>query len=103
MILALPGVAEIAVVAAPDRRYGEVPVAFLVPAADPPPSANELVAALRAAEVARQKTPVRWHVVDELPKNASGKVKKFELVARLAAAAQDHPPPPAAHRERSQP
>lgn len=103
VILALPGVAEIAVVAAPDRRYGEVPVAFLVPAADPPPSANELVAALRASEVARQKTPVRWHVVDELPKNASGKVKKFELVARLAAAAQDHPPPPAAHRERSQP
>lgn len=80
-----PAVAAVAVVAAPDRRFGEVPAAFLV--AQPGnegPDADALVAFLAEKGAARQKTPVHWRWVDELPVNASGKVKKFELVAGLA-------------------
>lgn len=83
VIVGHPAVEEVAVVAAPDRRFGEVPVAFIVPATADHPTDDELVDALRAAEVARQKTPVTWHFVDELPKTPSDKVKKFELIQRL--------------------
>ncbi|CNJ23624.1 coA-dependent ligase [Mycobacterium tuberculosis] len=43
-------------------------------------SAEDLSRHLRAAGLARQKTPVAWHFVDALPMTPSGKVKKFELV-----------------------
>ncbi len=89
VVIGHPAVAEIAVVAGPDRRFGEVPVAFVVPSADRVPSPSELIAELEHAGVARQKTPVAWHIVDELPKNASGKVMKFELIERLGAISPD--------------
>lgn len=79
-----PDVAAVAIVAGPDRRFGEVPAAFLVaaPGSAPLPE-SELAAFLAERGVARQKTPVHWRWVEELPVNASGKVKKFELVAQL--------------------
>lgn len=86
VIVAHSGVDEIAVVAAPDRRFGEVPAAFVVAAAGATPTEADLIETLRAASVARQKIPAHWYFVDELPTNASGKVKKFELVARVVAA-----------------
>ncbi len=78
----LVGPPGVAVVAAPDRRYGEVPAAFVV-AGDGGVRPEELATSLAEASVARQKTPVHWRFVDALPVNASGKVKKFELVAQL--------------------
>ena len=78
-----PGVEEVAVVAAPDRRYGEVPAAFVVASTEAPPTESELVETLQMAGVARQKTPVHWFFVEELPVNSSGKVKKFELVNQI--------------------
>jgi len=88
VIVGHPAVAEVAVVAAPDRRFGEVPVAFIVAVSQEHPADDELVDALREAEVARQKTPVAWHFVDDLPKTPSNKVKKFELIRRLLADSQ---------------
>jgi acyl-CoA synthetase (AMP-forming)/AMP-acid ligase II len=41
---------------------------------------------LHTGGLARQKNPVAWHFVDSLPMTPSGKVKKFELVARIDAA-----------------
>ena len=43
----------------------------------------EVAAHVAAAGVARQKTPGRLEIVAQLPRNASGKVRKFELRARL--------------------
>jgi non-ribosomal peptide synthetase component E (peptide arylation enzyme) len=39
-----------------------------------------------AAGVAKQKTPERLEVVDDLPRNLTGKLKKVELRDRLRAA-----------------
>ncbi|MCW2690527.1 MAG: coA-dependent ligase [Mycobacterium sp.] len=80
VLAAHPAVRQAAVVAGPDARFGEVPVAFVVLDGATYPSAEELAGHLRATGVARQKTPVAWHFVDFLPMTPSGKVKKFELV-----------------------
>jgi acyl-CoA synthetase len=81
VLAAHPAVRQAAVVAGPDARFGEVPVAFVVLDGAERPSAEELVGHLRATGVARQKTPVAWHFVESLPMTPSGKVKKFELIA----------------------
>jgi acyl-CoA synthetase len=80
LLLAHPAVRQAAVVAGPDARFGEVPVAFVV-LDGAEASVGDLAGHLQAAGLARQKTPVAWHFVDSLPMTPSGKVKKFELVA----------------------
>jgi acyl-CoA synthetase (AMP-forming)/AMP-acid ligase II len=69
-----PGVREAAVVGVPDRRWGEVVRAVVVPA-DParPPDPDELRAHTRAL-VAGFKVPAQWSFVDALPRNAGGKL-----------------------------
>ncbi len=78
------GVAQVAVVGIPDERLGEVGCAFVVPRAghDGDALAAELVAWARQ-QMANYKVPRRVEVVDALPLNASGKVLKTELRARL--------------------
>ncbi|MFL5843524.1 MAG: class I adenylate-forming enzyme family protein [Solirubrobacteraceae bacterium] len=79
-----PAVAEVAVVSAPDERYGEVPAAFVVAAYGHAPSGEMLAAFLTERGVAHQKTPQHWNVVARLPVTPFGKVKKFELQKMLA-------------------
>jgi long-chain acyl-CoA synthetase len=82
VLLTAPGVAEVAVVGAPDAEWGEVVVAFVVAL----PGHSVDAAALDAhclAHIARFKRPKRYVSVDALPKNAYGKVLKTELRARL--------------------
>ncbi|MDT5039205.1 MAG: cyclohexanecarboxylate-CoA ligase [Actinoplanes sp.] len=86
LLAAHPSVRQAAVVAGADARFGEVPVAFVVLGDNENASAGELADFLHTAGLARQKTPVAWHVVDALPMTPSGKVKKFELVATAKAA-----------------
>jgi malonyl-CoA/methylmalonyl-CoA synthetase len=71
-----PEVAEAAVVAAPDRVRGEVPVAFLVLRG--PLDAGSLEARCRE-KLASFKVPRRFEPVDKLPRNALGKVQKHLL------------------------
>jgi long-chain acyl-CoA synthetase len=73
-----PGVAEAAVVGAPDPDTGQVPHAYVVPALDPPPTAAELQV-FCAAHLARFKLPRTVELVDGLPHSAVGKVRKREL------------------------
>ncbi len=83
VLLTAPGVAEVAVVGAPDPEWGEVVVAFVVAA---PGQAGD-AAALDAhclARIARFKRPKRYVFVDALPKNHYGKVLKTELRQRAA-------------------
>src|SRR5246500_4125761 len=76
-----PSVCQAAVVPGPDARFGEIPVAFVVPDSVGRPSSGELAGHLHVTGLARQKMPVAWHFVDSLPMTPSGKVKKFELLA----------------------
>lgn len=77
-----PGVAEVAVVAGPDDRWGQVPVAVVVADADETPTLEGLRAHAEL-RLARYKLPTRLVVVDELPRTALGKVKKYALRAEL--------------------
>jgi len=82
-----PAVRQAAVVPAPDERFGEVPAAFVVLASgSDAPDGEGLADFVRAQGLARQKTPVAWIAVESLPTTPFGKVKKQELIARLAAA-----------------
>jgi acyl-CoA synthetase len=74
-----PAVAAAAAVAMPDATYGEKVCAFVTLAAGASLSLEAVAAHFERAGVARQKTPERLEIVSELPRNASGKVKKFEL------------------------
>ncbi len=76
-----PSVREVAVVAAPDPKWGESGVAFVVPA-EAPPSEAELRAFLRT-RLAGYKLPRAFVVAGELPRTASGKIDKQTLRASL--------------------
>ena len=82
VLSAHPAVADIAVIGGKHERWGETPVAVVVPA-DPaaPPSLDDLTAWSRD-RMASYKKPTVIVVVDELPRNAAGKVLKNELRAR---------------------
>jgi fatty-acyl-CoA synthase len=71
-----PAVADAAVVGAPDERWGEVCVAFIVLSSAV--TEDELRAHCRE-HLARFKVPKAFHIVDELPRNSMGKVIKSEL------------------------
>ncbi|MEV5239869.1 AMP-binding protein [Streptomyces cinnamoneus] len=85
-----PGIAEVAVVGVPDARLGEVGKAFAVRragdgagGAGADVTADELIAWARR-EMANYKVPREVEFVTELPRNASGKVRKGLLRERDA-------------------
>jgi len=86
-LVAHPAVVEAAVVGAPDERWGEVCVAFVTLRGATPPDPEEL-RTFAAGRLARFKLPRRIVVVDELPKTGTGKVQKFVLRDRAAAASR---------------
>ncbi len=84
LLVRMPDVAEVAVVAAPDARLGEVACAFFrMQSGRGAPDLAEVRAYLEQAGIARQKWPEHLRSVDEFPRTASGKVQKFVLRQRL--------------------
>jgi fatty-acyl-CoA synthase len=82
-LLELPGVDEAAVIGVPDPKWGEVGLALLVAA----PGSAEDPGAVRAAlreRLAGFKVPRHIRFVDELPKTATGKIRKPDLRTRYA-------------------
>ena len=78
VLLTAPGVAEVAVVGAPDPEWGEIVVAFVVPQAAAALDAKRLDA-FCLDHIARFKRPKRYEIVASLPKNNYGKVLKTAL------------------------
>jgi acyl-CoA synthetase (AMP-forming)/AMP-acid ligase II len=80
----LPEIAEAAVVGRPNPVYGEEPVLFVALH----PGKHLDVAAIRdhlVGALSKYKVPVDITILDDLPKNAVGKVAKPSLRLRLAA------------------
>jgi 4-coumarate--CoA ligase len=71
-LVAMPGVTDAAVVGRPDEEAGEVPVAFVV-LGDGGPSPDAIVSEL-ATSLSSYKRLHAIHVVDAIPKSASGKI-----------------------------
>ena len=78
VLFALDGVADGAVIGAPDDKWGEVGVAFVVQA-DGAALSEESVLGWFDEKIARYKIPKRVKFIDELPRNATGKVLKRVL------------------------
>jgi acyl-CoA synthetase (AMP-forming)/AMP-acid ligase II len=86
LLVRMPDVAEVAVVAAPDARLGEVACAFFrMQDGRSAPDLAQVRAFLDHAGIARQKWPEYLRSVDEFPRTASGKVQKFVLRQQLRA------------------
>lgn len=73
-----PGIREAVVIGEPDQRWGAVPVAYVVLAAEPGPDDAEL-ARHCGERLARYKVPVRFVRLASLPRNAMGKVVRDAL------------------------
>jgi long-chain acyl-CoA synthetase len=74
VLLAAPGVRDVAVVGIPDDRLGEVPVAAIVGDAD-----DATLEAHCRAHIAPYKVPVRFVHLDALPRNEVGKILRARV------------------------
>ncbi|MDW3215261.1 MAG: class I adenylate-forming enzyme family protein [Ilumatobacteraceae bacterium] len=83
LIFSHPDVADVAVVGLPDGERGELVCAAVTVVAGRSVDFDRIVSHLRDLEVMSQKFPERVVVVDELPRNDSGKIVKSELRDRL--------------------
>jgi fatty-acyl-CoA synthase len=79
----LPGVAGCAVIGVPDPRWGETGCALVVPRPDATLDEATVLTHL-ATRIARYKLPAHIRFVADLPRTASGKVRKAELRALLS-------------------
>jgi len=86
-LAACPGVLEAAVVAMPDARWQERPVAFVVPLQESGELDPDMLSAWLARRFAKWWIPDRFVVVAALPKTGVGKVDKRTLRQRAAGLA----------------
>jgi len=80
-----PAIAEVAVIAQPHPKWGEVGVAVVVPRAPAALTERDVLAYCDGA-LARYKIPKRVVFTARLPRNSMGKVIKAELRARYVEA-----------------
>jgi fatty-acyl-CoA synthase len=81
-----PGISDVAVAGVPDDKWGEVPMAFVVPDPDCERVTLEAVQKFCDGRLARFKAPKRLEFLQELPRNATGKVLKRELRKSFSSA-----------------
>jgi rifamycin polyketide synthase module 1/2/3 len=78
-----PAVADCAVVGAPHKELGEVPVAFVVPEDGVELDPNDLLDYC-SEHLARYKVPDEVKVTDVIPRTGSGKTMRFKLQEQLS-------------------
>ena len=84
LIMELDDVTGVAVIGVPDHRWGEVPWAVITVRTGANVSAGQISAHL-AGRIARYKIPKNVVIIDQLPRTASGKVRRVELRAQIQA------------------
>ena len=77
-LMSHPAVLDVAVIGAPDDKWGERPKAFVVLRAGHSATPEELIAHVRT-KIARYKAPRDIDITPELPKTSTGKIQKFML------------------------
>jgi cyclohexanecarboxylate-CoA ligase len=87
-----PLIREVAAVSMPHARLGETVCAYVVSSREPPPTLEDLLIYLKQLGIARQKFPEHLEVVEDLPRTASGKVKK-DILRRMIAEKVARTPP----------
>jgi fatty-acyl-CoA synthase len=83
VLSAHPDVADVAVIGVPDPHWTEVGMAVVVPAEGAAPTLDSLHE-FAAGALARFKLPKHLVLVDELPRNVTGKVSRDALKQRYA-------------------
>lgn len=83
-----PAVVDAAVIAIPDARWGERPLACVVTRPGAHPTARELRDHL-APEYPSWWLPTRFEYLDEIPRTAAGKIRKADLRAALPVESGD--------------
>lgn len=78
VIIAHPGVTEVAVIGKPDERWGEIPAAFVVKKPDADVTEQDIMDICKE-NLAGYKCVKEVRFVEAIPKNAVGKVLKNEL------------------------
>jgi fatty-acyl-CoA synthase len=78
-LMAHPGVAEAAVIAIPDEKWGERPLACVVPRKGADPGAGELDAHLLRSGFAKWQLPERYEFIESVPRTSTGKFYKLKL------------------------
>lgn len=87
VLLGMVGIAEVAVVSAPDARLGEHAAAVIrMKPGHVAPTLADLRTHFVATGMAKQKWPEELHVVAEFPRTPSGKIQKFRVRQDLAGA-----------------
>jgi fatty-acyl-CoA synthase len=82
LLMAHPAVAEAAVIAIPDERWGERPLAAVVLRKGEQASPDELREHL-SQDFAKWQLPERFEFIEEVPRTATGKFKKTALRERF--------------------
>ncbi|MFE4057385.1 long-chain fatty acid--CoA ligase [Streptomyces sp. NPDC059096] len=83
-LMSHPDVVEAAVVAVPDEKWGERPLATVVLREGAAPDFSSLREHLASTGIARWQLPERWAVIAEVPKTSVGKFDKKVLRGRFA-------------------
>ena len=84
-LLAHPRIRDAAVVAMPDREFGERPCAFIITNDGAPLDLPEIVAFLSTRQIAKFMYPERIEIVDAFPLTSVGKVDKKSLRQIISA------------------
>lgn len=77
VLMEIPGVSEVVIMGKQDKKWGKVPVAFVVCKAEDIEA--ELIYNYAKQHLARYKVPHEIHFIKEVPRNATNKIVRHEL------------------------
>jgi len=78
VLLENPKISDVACIGVPDEKWGETGMAFIIPREDKNLFADE-IQEFCSDKLAKYKIPKYISLVDELPRNAAGKIMRYKL------------------------